>query len=163
MTVKSVGAGLYLYRLQCGTRTETRKMLLIDGGNGITTGAVPIMRPAKTEKVAVIGESEYKITVTKDGYQPCFRHGVYIIVDADEIIDFITCSSDVYEIHGIPFVSIPGGTFRMGDIQNYNRYDQEKPVHEVILSSVEMCIYEITNAQYAAYLNSAKTSGDITH
>ena len=103
-----VGAGLYLYRLQCGTRTETRKMLLIDGGNSITAGAVPIMRPAMVQKSMIAGEGIYNITVTKDGYQPCFRHGVGIIADADMIIDFVSCSSAAHEIHGIPFVSIPG-------------------------------------------------------
>ena len=34
----------------------------------------------------------------------------------------------------IKMASIPGGSFRMGDIQNYGRYDDEKPVHDVTLS-----------------------------
>ena len=156
----SVGSGLYLYRLQCGARTETRKMLLIDGGNGITAGAVPVMRSTGVEKSMVAGEDFYKITVIKDGYQPCFRHRIGIITDADEIIDFVMYSSAVHEIHGIPFVSIPGGTFRMGDIQGRG-YDNEKPVHDVTLDGFEMSVYEITNAQYAVYLNAAKASNDI--
>ena len=49
----------------------------------------------------------------------------------------------------------------MGDVENAGSSD-EKPVHTVTLSSLEMSIYEVTNAQYAEYLNSALESGDIT-
>ena len=61
----------------------------------------------------------------------------------------------------ITFVTISGGTFQMGDIENAGSSD-EKPVHTVTLSSFEMSTTEITNAQYAAYLTSALESGDIT-
>ena len=63
-------------------------------------------------------------------------------------------------INGITFVSIPGGTFQMGDTEGGGSSD-EKPVHTVTVSGFEMSVYEITNAQYAKYLNEALVSGDI--
>jgi formylglycine-generating enzyme required for sulfatase activity len=64
-------------------------------------------------------------------------------------------------ISGITFVSIPGGTFQMGDTENAG-YSDEKPVHTVTVSGFEMSVYEITNAQYAKYLNEALAAGDVT-
>lgn len=47
-------------------------------------------------------------------------------------------------------VRIPGGTFRMG---SNNGNDEEKPVHRVTVSDFYMGKYEVTNAQYCAFLN----------
>ncbi len=69
---------------------------------------------------------------------------------------------------GIVFVDIPGGTFQMGDSFNEGPY-YELPLHTVTLSPFRMSKYEVTNAQYAAYLNAAdadgliKVSGDIVY
>ncbi|MFC1573764.1 formylglycine-generating enzyme family protein [Candidatus Latescibacterota bacterium] len=63
--------------------------------------------------------------------------------------------------NGITFVTIPGGTFRMGDIQG-GGYDGERPVHDVTLNNFEMSIYEVTNTQYATFLNEALSTEDIT-
>jgi len=59
------------------------------------------------------------------------------------------------------FVSIPGGTFEMGDVDSDGDSD-ENPVHTVTLLSYEMSKYLITNVQYATYLTEALTKGDIT-
>ena len=61
----------------------------------------------------------------------------------------------------ITFVSIPGGTFEMGDVEHSGE-SNETPVHSVALNGFEMSVYEITNEQYAAYLNAAKVSEAIT-
>ena len=58
-----------------------------------------------------------------------------------------------YEIHGIVFVSIPGGTFEMGDIQE-GGYNNERPVHTVTLTGFEMSLYEITQGQYKSIIGS---------
>lgn len=58
------------------------------------------------------------------------------------------------------FASIPGGTFEMGD-EVGDLWDGCRPVHSVTLSGFEMGIHEVTNAQYAAYLNTAMASGDV--
>ena len=63
---------------------------------------------------------------------------------------------DTEVINGITMVSIPGGTFEMGQV------GVAEPVHTVTLSSYRMSAYEITNAQYAAYLNEAFADGEIT-
>ncbi len=61
---------------------------------------------------------------------------------------------------GITFVSIPGGTFRMGD-EGGDLWDGCRPVHTVTVSGFKMSAYEVTNAQYAAYLNAALAAGGI--
>jgi formylglycine-generating enzyme len=63
-------------------------------------------------------------------------------------------------IQGMPFVSIPGGTFQMGDVEGGGASDQ-KPVHAATLTGFDMGVNEITNAQYAKYLNDALKTGDI--
>ena len=61
---------------------------------------------------------------------------------------------------GIAFAAVPGGTFQMGDEQGDLWYGC-RPVHTVTVSGFEMGVYEITNAQYVAYLNAVMESGDI--
>jgi len=61
---------------------------------------------------------------------------------------------------GITFATIPGGTFEMGD-EVGDLWDGCRPVHTVTVSGFKMSVYEVTNAQYAAYLNSALASGDV--
>jgi len=57
----------------------------------------------------------------------------------------------------IIFVQIPGGTFSMGE----NSMFTSSPVHTVTVSSFEMSAYEITNEQYAEFLNDAHVTKDI--
>ena len=60
----------------------------------------------------------------------------------------------------LPFemVTIPAGSFRMGD--NNGNYD-EGPEHDVSTKAFEIGRYEITNTQYADYLNAALRAGEI--
>ncbi|MDD3281694.1 MAG: formylglycine-generating enzyme family protein, partial [Bacteroidales bacterium] len=56
----------------------------------------------------------------------------------------------------IEFISIPAGTFTMGSpYDEADRGDDETP-HQVTLSAFKMSKYEITNAQYAAFLNAKR-------
>ncbi|MCP4702297.1 MAG: SUMF1/EgtB/PvdO family nonheme iron enzyme, partial [Gammaproteobacteria bacterium] len=48
---------------------------------------------------------------------------------------------------GPRMMSIPAGTFRMGDIQGIG-LDREKPVHDVSLSGFAIGVYEVTFAEY---------------
>lgn len=82
---------------------------------------------------------------------------------------FVACSKSPngpdgeVEVEGIKLISIPGGTFQMGNAENDSSGStDEKPVHSVTVSGFEMGIYEVTNAQYCAYLNTVLASGDIT-
>jgi formylglycine-generating enzyme required for sulfatase activity len=58
----------------------------------------------------------------------------------------------------IEMVEIPGGSFVMGD--NNGSPDQQ-PEHAVTISAFLIGKYEVTNAQYAAFLNSAYANNDI--
>ena len=70
-------------------------------------------------------------------------------------------SVETHEIHGISFVTIPGGTFQMGDVEGVG-FSNEKPVHTVTLAGFEMSTTEITNACYAEYLADAMKRSEIT-
>jgi formylglycine-generating enzyme required for sulfatase activity len=62
------------------------------------------------------------------------------------------------EPDGIEFAAVPGGTFLMGDAEGTGLPDQE-PVREITVSPFEMSTCEITNEQYALFLNLAVASG----
>ena len=66
----------------------------------------------------------------------------------------VSCGNETHVYHGITFITIPGGSFRMGDIQNYGKWDNERPVHDVTLSGFEMSIFEITQGQYESIIGS---------
>jgi formylglycine-generating enzyme required for sulfatase activity len=54
----------------------------------------------------------------------------------------------------VEYVAIPAGTFLMGSpVNEYGHEKIEGPQHEVTLSGFTMSKYEITNWQYAAFLN----------
>lgn len=60
----------------------------------------------------------------------------------------------------LSFVSIPGGTFQMGDVENAG-YSDEQPVQTVTVSGFLMSEAEITNAQYCAWLNEVLAPGEV--
>lgn len=53
---------------------------------------------------------------------------------------------------GAPMVLIPEGDFSMGDHHNVG-WEDERPVHTVYLDAFYIDKYEVTNAQYARFLN----------
>ena len=53
----------------------------------------------------------------------------------------------------IETVLIPAGTFTMGSPENEVNRNANETQHQVTLSAFRMSKYEITNAQYAAFLN----------
>ena len=58
-------------------------------------------------------------------------------------------------------VYIPDGEFEMGDHFDPEGYDDELPVHTVLLDGFFMSKYEITNQQYCDYLNDSNSLGQI--
>lgn len=56
-------------------------------------------------------------------------------------------------------VTIPAGSFIMGD--DSSQWANEKPAHEVHTDAFEISKHEVTNEQYAAYLNEALDAGEI--
>jgi formylglycine-generating enzyme required for sulfatase activity len=58
----------------------------------------------------------------------------------------------------LELANIPAGNFIMGDD---NGRSNEKPAHEVFIDAFAIGRYEVTNAQYVAYLNQALAAGEI--
>jgi formylglycine-generating enzyme required for sulfatase activity len=56
------------------------------------------------------------------------------------------------DVSGVEWVNVEGGTFQMGDTYGVGRTN-EYPVHDVTLSSFQISKYEVTNDQFAAFLN----------
>ena len=74
---RAVGAGVYLYRLQSGSRVATERMVLVDGQAGIPApGVANDGAPPGTEPLAT-GTSVYGLTVSGPGLltyvEPAFR------------------------------------------------------------------------------------------
>ena len=65
----------------------------------------------------------------------------------------------------LEFVDVNGGTFQMGctELNDGECNFDENPVHSVTLSSFKISKYEVTNAEYADFLNSvgAKSDGSL--
>ncbi len=56
-------------------------------------------------------------------------------------------------------ILVEGGSFEMGNVLNCPEgYDNEKPVHTVILNSFYISKYEITNVEYCEFLNAMGTT-----
>ncbi|MDP2982027.1 MAG: SUMF1/EgtB/PvdO family nonheme iron enzyme [Candidatus Latescibacter sp.] len=108
-----------------------------------------------TYSFTVIYRGNYTVTPSKRGYVFNPPSKTFTNVTANVTQDFTAKDST-----GISFVSIPGGTFQMGD--EVGDLSNCLPVHTVTVSSFQMSVYEITNAQYANYLNEAQASGDVT-
>ena len=64
----------------------------------------------------------------------------------------IVIKGKVYNVNGVEFsmVSVEGGSFKMGG----GRYDFEKPVHEVKLTSFSICQTEVTQELWEAVMGS---------
>ena len=60
----------------------------------------------------------------------------------------------------IDLVSIPAGTFTMGSPSDEPNRQTNETQHQVTLSAFRMSKYEITNAQYAAFLNAKNIGSD---
>ncbi len=79
-------------------------------------------------------------------------------------IDSLKRSGIRIELRGRPFiemVKVKGGHFQMGCTEEQNKCrGDEKPVHRVILDDYTISRYEITNAQYAVFLNEAGVDRD---
>ncbi len=144
----NAGAGVYIYQLKRINHSESRKMLLIDGG---------IVRAADGVFVAkgVAGTENTTYHVTIHGSNIVVFEQGGITLDEDKALDFIVKLLP----GGLNLVTIPGGTFQMGN-EFVGRWG-EIPVHTVTLDGFEMSTTEITYARYAAYLNEALASEDI--
>lgn len=145
-----VGSGIYLYHLRTNSFSETKKMLLLDGGQGISSSG-SVSQKISSPKIAA--ETLYTITVKIDGEVMYEQTGSEVTEGSVHDIQVIARTESPYG-GNLAMVSIPGGTFEMGDVENAGDSD-ELPVHTVTVHPFEMSAYEITNAQFVVYLKEA--------
>lgn len=159
----SAGAGIYLYRLKNGGFSETRRMLLLDGGSTATGGVSGLASAhdfsAGGPAAKITLSSTYTVTITHEDIVPYVETGVTVSDGA--VLDFTVKLKEVVLPQGLTLVALPGGDFRMGDSHGVGS-PSEIPVHDVRLSPFEMSAFEITNAQYAVFLNDVLAAGGIT-
>lgn len=125
-------------------------------GNGVAGVSVSVsVKSAVTDSsgffnIQALGDGNYTISFLKGGltFEPASLQ--ISISGSDVTTEVVTASEPI----PLTFVTIPGGTFQMGDIQNYNQSSDEKPVHDVSLSSFQMSIYEVTQGQYQSVMGS---------
>jgi len=114
-----------------------------------------------------VADGNYTLSYEKSGYTMSQSSVSVTVSGSDVTVDTVTANEtssgggDPHDIEGLTFVTIPGGTFQMGDSVG-DLWSDCRPVHTVTVSTFEMSIYEVTNAQYAVYLTEALASGDIT-
>jgi formylglycine-generating enzyme required for sulfatase activity len=148
------GAGLYLYQLKMDGKDITRKMLLLDGGYGKTRLPVKTMRPVPKGDAFIKPSDTFTVIITGEAIDTYQCKG--LTLNEGSVFSF----SVNRLTPSLIFVSIYGGTFQMGDVENAGNSD-EKPVHNVTVSDFEMSAHEITNAHYAKYLNEALGVGEV--
>jgi formylglycine-generating enzyme len=127
-------------------------------GSGLDTTATTSSTGSYT--FTVISNGIFTLTPSKTGYS-FTPPSIQVTVNGTDMTVSDFTSLKTHDEPGITFVSIPGGTFKMGDSQGEGSSD-ELPVHLVSVNGFKMSIFEITNKQYCAYLNAAKETGDIT-
>ncbi|MFN7932190.1 MAG: SUMF1/EgtB/PvdO family nonheme iron enzyme [Bryobacteraceae bacterium] len=85
--------------------------------------------------------------------------------DADRQSLYVTSGSSVYRLRAVPGATLypemtllPAGEFAMGDHHNFvdpGHPSDELPVHDVWIDALWVGTYDVTNRQYAEFLNSA--------
>ena len=89
--------------------------------------------------------------------------------DADGRGLYVTSGASVYHVRAKAgaslypeMVRLPAGEFEMGDHHDFvdpGHPSDEVPIHQVALSAFHIGAYEVTNRQYAEFLNSAHSAG----
>ncbi|MHB9027566.1 MAG: formylglycine-generating enzyme family protein [Candidatus Latescibacterota bacterium] len=148
-----VSAGVYVYVLSLERETLTGKMLLIDGSSRRTvtpkhSGSPEVIRLFKP------GAETYKVVITAPDITPYEKAGISLI--DGNTFEFVVSRKAV----AITFAPIPAGTFMMGD-EAGDLPGDTRPAHTVTLTGFEMSVHEVTNAQYAQFLNEALKAGTI--
>ncbi len=140
-----VSAGVYLYRLQAGANSVTKKMLLLDGGEG-SHAAKPLLKTGAQLTAKTAAGATYTIVVTRTG-TVIYRNTGVVIVDGQALDYTISLPGGTFVIKSIPLTKIQSGTFQMG---SEGELASSQPVHQVTVTAFTMSVCEITQGQYAA-------------
>ncbi len=133
-----------------------------DGGSIVTergvcwsTSGTPKVSDNKTTDGGGVGTFASTIT----GLKPATIYYVRAYAKTKEGIGY----GSAYQFKTISLpetVNIPAGTFTMGSPTSEVSRDNDETQHEVTLSAFRISKYEITNAQYAAFLNAKGIGSD---
>jgi formylglycine-generating enzyme required for sulfatase activity len=121
--------------------TPTGAKIYLDGSDtGKTTNSTIYDVAAGTHSVKLVlpGFDDYEQSVTVKG-------GQTVTVTA------------IFNLKEIEMIRVPGGTFMMGSDSSEAELD-EKPVHQVTVSSFEIGKYEVTQAEWEAVMGSKPSS-----
>ncbi|MFC1607683.1 SUMF1/EgtB/PvdO family nonheme iron enzyme [Candidatus Latescibacterota bacterium] len=143
---RRLAAGIYLYQLRCNNHSESRKMLLIDGGNvSAMTDRNQQMISSNAKSTIGVDLTSYYVKIT--GKDIVLYEESAVKVHESSSLDFVVKRFP----GGLSLVTLPGGTFQMGS--EHTIAGDAVPIHTVTLSGFEMGRTEVTNAQYVEYLN----------
>lgn len=118
----------------------------VPSGNTLTLTDQTTSTPTTTTIMSYTTGDRLLYTATSDTYIA----SVPDVATTDKTIDFM--------FYSIPTSAIPAGTFSMGSPLTEAKRSTDETQYSVTLTAFRMSKYEITNAQYAAFLN-AKNIG----
>lgn len=96
---KGVSAGVYLYRLQAGGFSQTKKMVLLDGGGSgnLLSHSVSVFN--KLAKISKTNEAYYDIVVEKEGYEIYNEEDYVVPKGVSELIkDIVLTNYDFFPL-----------------------------------------------------------------
>jgi len=155
----SLPAGMYVIRVSGTGYAYSAK--LQSQASTTTQAEIKILSNTKVEASSPQKSKSESITTTTMSYTPgnqllyTATSGVYIA----SVYDVPTSGKTInFNFSILPTSAIPAGTFMMGSPATEVDRISDETQHSVTLSAFRMSKYEITNTQYAAFLN-AKSIG----
>ncbi|WP_461253943.1 formylglycine-generating enzyme family protein [Treponema sp. R8-4-B8] len=115
--------------------------ITLSGVSGVSKGTLSGSNPYTLPISGFTSGGTLNVSVTKSGYN--------ISGSPKAIYIYVPVSFEM--------VSIPGGSFQMGDVKNEG-YSSEKPVHTVTLSAFKMGNYEVMQEQWVAVMGNNPSS-----
>lgn len=117
------------------------------------SASVTYPKLANSRHVPATGNlKDFNVTLTGLSKDSTYKYRTYVIT-TDSTYYGTTYSFTPAEID-MELVHVDGGTFKMGASDEKNADKCEIPAHTVTLDSYDIGKYEVTNAQFAAFLNS---------
>lgn len=124
----TVAAGIYIYRLRCGRRILTKKMVLIDGGsipvgNGDSPASRSTPKYASAQSNATTGNTSYRVTITGKDIAAYTEEGVIVTegIPQNFVVQRLPLQLTSYERDYQPYFSPDGKYIAFLSVRNtYN-------------------------------------------